>query len=238
MKTLHKGFTLIELLVVIAIIAILAAILFPVFAQARSKARQIVCMNNEKQLTAGMLMYMQDYNERWIDLYPNYNEYDWKKPYYPSNGPLWFVPRNDALTKDYLLKPYVRNDDVQYCASLHKGIPGDRNGLYPNYALNELNSLAVNFPGHLPPDYNPQTYAWMFAGPYGRINAMLTHPSSLIIMWEHNVRAAQCNTWSTVAGHWDASHHEGFNAAFADGHVKRWTVKRMKNELVCYWDLP
>jgi prepilin-type N-terminal cleavage/methylation domain-containing protein/prepilin-type processing-associated H-X9-DG protein len=61
----NKGFTLIELLVVIAIIAILAAILFPVFAKAREKARQITCASNEKQLGLGFLQYSQDYDEKW-----------------------------------------------------------------------------------------------------------------------------------------------------------------------------
>jgi len=59
----RKGFTLIELLVVIAIIAILAAILFPVFAQAREKARQATCISNEKQIGLGIVMYNQDYDE-------------------------------------------------------------------------------------------------------------------------------------------------------------------------------
>jgi prepilin-type N-terminal cleavage/methylation domain-containing protein/prepilin-type processing-associated H-X9-DG protein len=72
----HRGFTLIELLVVIAIIAILAAILFPVFAQAREKARQTACLSNVKQLGLGCMMYAQDYDEtlpmglgngRWYD---------------------------------------------------------------------------------------------------------------------------------------------------------------------------
>jgi prepilin-type N-terminal cleavage/methylation domain-containing protein/prepilin-type processing-associated H-X9-DG protein len=61
-----SGFTLIELLVVIAIIAILAAILFPVFAQAREKARAISCLSNQKQLGTGMMMYAQDYDENMI----------------------------------------------------------------------------------------------------------------------------------------------------------------------------
>jgi len=60
-----SGFTLIELLVVIAIIAILAAILFPVFAQAREKARSITCLSNQKQIGTGIMMYAQDYDEMY-----------------------------------------------------------------------------------------------------------------------------------------------------------------------------
>jgi prepilin-type N-terminal cleavage/methylation domain-containing protein/prepilin-type processing-associated H-X9-DG protein len=64
-KNPNGGFTLIELLVVIAIIGILAAILFPVFAKAREKARQITCASNEKQLGLSFIQYSQDYDERW-----------------------------------------------------------------------------------------------------------------------------------------------------------------------------
>src|SRR5438270_7299810 len=59
----NRGFTLIELLVVIAIIAILAAILFPVFAQARDKARMTTCLSNLKQIGTGLMMYAEDYDE-------------------------------------------------------------------------------------------------------------------------------------------------------------------------------
>src|SRR5437016_4167237 len=61
----RRGFTLIELLVVIAIIAILAAILFPVFAQAREKARAATCVSNLKQVGNAMMMYVQDYDEHF-----------------------------------------------------------------------------------------------------------------------------------------------------------------------------
>jgi prepilin-type N-terminal cleavage/methylation domain-containing protein len=62
-RTVRRGFTLIELLVVIAIIAILAAILFPVFSQARAKAYQAQCLSNQKQSGLAMLQYLQDYDE-------------------------------------------------------------------------------------------------------------------------------------------------------------------------------
>jgi len=68
MRVKRKAFTLIELLVVIAIISILAAILFPVFARARENARRANCMSNLKQLALGMMMYTQDYDEK----FPNY----------------------------------------------------------------------------------------------------------------------------------------------------------------------
>jgi prepilin-type N-terminal cleavage/methylation domain-containing protein/prepilin-type processing-associated H-X9-DG protein len=88
-----EGFTLIELLVVIAIIAILAAILFPVFAQAREKARQITCTSNEKQMGLGILMYLQDNDEQFplLQYYPlpaTIGPLDWTDAIYPyvKNG--------------------------------------------------------------------------------------------------------------------------------------------------------
>lgn len=86
----RHGFTLIELLVVIAIIAILAAILFPVFAQARGQARKITCTSNVRQLTNSWLMYAQDYDETWCTV---------------SKTP----DGSDKFDTDYRIQPYVKN---------------------------------------------------------------------------------------------------------------------------------
>src|SRR5262249_24054383 len=86
MRPIHRGFTLIELLVVIAIIAILAAILFPVFAQAREKARSISCLSNAKQIGLAAQMYVQDNDEEFPLAFTTDdkgNRVDWRVVFLP-----------------------------------------------------------------------------------------------------------------------------------------------------------
>jgi prepilin-type N-terminal cleavage/methylation domain-containing protein/prepilin-type processing-associated H-X9-DG protein len=114
----RRGFTLIELLVVIAIIAILAAILFPVFARAREKARQTSCLSNVKQLSLGVMMYAQDYD----DSFPHYHFQT------AAGGHYWTGA----------VEPYIKNAQILVCPSrrqldegygwnyLWLGVPGMR----------------------------------------------------------------------------------------------------------------
>src|SRR5438045_791497 len=104
-RRFRPAFTLIELLVVIAIIAILAAILFPVFAQAREKARMTACLSNMKQIGTGLVMYAQDYDEILPGSrvyanpgHPLFKQYDWA---------LWVA----------IMSPYVKNRQVYACPS-------------------------------------------------------------------------------------------------------------------------
>ncbi|MEN6302104.1 MAG: DUF1559 domain-containing protein, partial [Armatimonadia bacterium] len=110
---MRRGFTLIELLVVIAIIAILAAILFPVFAKAREKARQASCLSNMKQMMIGVVAYVQDYDETLFWVYPNGQIGDGGRPMYPP----------------IRIMPYVKNDQMFLC-------PSRRGSIYSDYCWN------------------------------------------------------------------------------------------------------
>jgi len=144
----RKGFTLIELLVVIAIIAILAAILFPVFAAAREKARQVTCLNNLKQLSTALNLYGGDYGQKYpskihncvaslyiyaggnwnsqqpLHMNPWYKNGVYFNPYsLPDNWNWWFA------NPKYVLDPYVHNMKLWQCPSEPK-----RRSLYGDLA--------------------------------------------------------------------------------------------------------
>lgn len=143
-----RGFTLIELLVVIAIIAILAAILFPVFAQAREKARQTACMSNLRQIGLGMLQYMQDNDEQYV------------LEGYGTSGGCWDSWDGASCPPTYVtdptqgfLQPYMKNTPVESCPSA-VGINWD----YDNVGYG-LNVYALYYPHYLGNVQNPAQLA-------------------------------------------------------------------------------
>jgi prepilin-type N-terminal cleavage/methylation domain-containing protein/prepilin-type processing-associated H-X9-DG protein len=204
----HQGFTLIELLVVIAIIAILAAILFPVFAQAREKARQGSCLSNMKQMALAVHMYAQDYDETM----PPYQDavFDWNNPdpatRKKSDGP-W---RTNYL---WCLQPYMKNRQIQACPS-----------------------VSVNEGGQEVTPYSSGSYMGNGAI-MGHSLAAVTSPADIVYMQEYRMltRVAWLRpacTSATKCGYWcwwgipnnqpgySNVHMEGGNFVFVDGHAR------------------
>jgi prepilin-type N-terminal cleavage/methylation domain-containing protein/prepilin-type processing-associated H-X9-DG protein len=201
-----RGFTLIELLVVIAIIAILAAVLFPVFAQARDKARGTSCLANLKQLGNAHSMYMQDYD----GTYPHVSRYGkgwvikWGDPNHRAT--------TDPLYMPGALYPYVKNNQVFFCPSVTAEDEMPWKGV--TYNQNETTYL-YNYwvwGWYRNPDL---TWHWVDA----RISCMAEGQVELAaqfpIMFDIPYHGKTIYNTSRTA-----VHQEGINVAFADGHAK------------------
>lgn len=147
MKTFKKGFTLIEILVVIAIIGILAAILFPVFGQARERARSASCLSNLKQIGTGWLMYAQDYDER-LPLGQNYTVST-----SPFRTQFWhgldtFVS-GTGYVSDYskgLIYPYTKSGQILICPSLPSAASRSSYGINSDLYYYESGGLPTGVP--------------------------------------------------------------------------------------------
>ncbi|GAB4464896.1 MAG: hypothetical protein OHK0029_35180 [Armatimonadaceae bacterium] len=232
----RSAFTLIELLVVIAIIAILAAILFPVFAQAREKARQTSCLSNMKQLTTGTLMYVQDYDELWPITLPHSATAN------AGIGTLWTVPEAvlaappaSPQTRSFwaiALQPYLKNYQIYDCPSsnsynLFNLTDQRRLAVRVAYALNGyLNAFPM---GGVPTPAS--TIAFTETGknatvgvaqvfPLPTVNGCGT-PSQVPYRFQQSGPEGTTQCWfgSAHYGSW-FKHGQGTNYAYIDGHVK------------------
>ncbi|MEN6643069.1 MAG: DUF1559 domain-containing protein [Armatimonadia bacterium] len=211
---MRRGFTLIELLVVIAIIAILAAILFPVFAKAREKARQSSCLSNVKQLALATLSYAQDYDECFpLAVYPGSPPRLQTNPSLP--GSLYKSDAGGII--DYLIcwmdliSPYVKNTQVFACPSGKRSQPDE-----PYYGYNaNLSRFSISYPA-IPLSL-------------GAVN----NPSQCILLLDYAcaqgvyaLGASGGNDWVWAESWpWSAPHNDGVNCAFVDGHAK-WLGRR------------
>ncbi|MBI2302218.1 MAG: DUF1559 domain-containing protein [Armatimonadetes bacterium] len=207
----RRGFTLIELLVVIAIIAILAAILFPVFAKAREKARQSSCASNLKQIALSFVQYVQDYDETfpWCCVgiaranSPNLDRVSWWRPANVANTDIRY---------DGCLMPYVKNRQMWECPSSRRNVD--------SYAT-------------------PRQLLQGSGGCTGQSLARIVYPAEHVLAGDSPLgtrglcgtnRATACNgrwgrgddTANGIAAY--KLHNAGTNMAFCDGHVKYLTT--------------
>jgi prepilin-type N-terminal cleavage/methylation domain-containing protein/prepilin-type processing-associated H-X9-DG protein len=249
-RSRQAGFTLIELLVVIAIIAILAAILFPVFAQAREKARSIACTSNIKQIELATLMYLQDNDERF---FPTVTE---------REAPTGAVD-NPQTAEEYSIRgrlaPYIPggiatgyganvwhcpSDGVQWPLPQPTSGPTSTNVYWPNdYGFNINEGDPTQTPGA---SAGPRAYFQSAAGADIGVNgdvilSEINDPSNLLLYADTQRADGQPsrgsltpeitigNTAVSVDGVFPAlttqagllaRHSQGLNFGFADGHAK------------------
>jgi len=211
----RRGFTLIELLVVIAIIALLAAILFPVFSRVREKARQATCMSNLKQMGLAMMQYTQDNDETL---------------------PITCASNGAGCTYTYFVQiySYVKNDDVAFC-------PDDVN--VPVFDVNSYGNPTEANPSYMyNSDLDYGGFNWLTVEGNtselaGTTLSRITHPSTCLMLFEiqanqwnpqralngGNINYALTNNLPQGQGDMITSltRHSGFsNYLFCDGHVK------------------
>lgn len=215
------GFTLIELLVVIAIIAILAAILFPVFSRAREQARKASCQSNLKQIANAMLMYAQDWDER-----------------FPCT-PYWKCGRAQSAiySRWYLLiYPYVKNQQIFFCPS------GKSAGGWDEAPGWDPNRLSYGM-GKIANCHNMDPYEEA-----GYSLAEYQQPAQSILVADSTHRGDGASRWEKIAfaggpcgpgcnpqyqTEDNTRHSGGANIAFVDGHVKWMSAWQIRDA----WDV-
>jgi len=197
---MRRGFTLIELLVVIAIIAILAAILFPVFAKAREKARQTSCLSNHRQVGTAWMSYVQDFDE----MTPPMNSF------HAVYGRVWIQT---------ILQPYMRSREIWQCPSFDVPAMG---GCEDRHRL----GIGYNWGNH--PTYPPTgDVGWIS---YKSLAVLQRPAEFCLFLDTRCMGAGPYGdgvlggfpTWRTGTWPFNAPHNEGMNIAWGDGHGK-WT---------------
>jgi prepilin-type N-terminal cleavage/methylation domain-containing protein len=235
----RSAFTLIELLVVIAIIAILAAILFPVFAQARERARAAGCLSNAKQMGLALMMYSQDYDE----VYPS-SFVEIPRINCDNNNPM-------AIPYDAQLMPYIKNDGVFACpgdAHTLQGWLANQPGDFWNCAytgspsklrrrsygyVGQINTAAAN----QTPDANTGVSTWG----QGHAMAAISNPADTIAFAESNTDAeawvqgtpwgsmfTNCDTWKLAGRKPGDVTDDAIGANIGCGPGDNWVKKPFK----------
>jgi prepilin-type N-terminal cleavage/methylation domain-containing protein/prepilin-type processing-associated H-X9-DG protein len=213
-----SAFTLIELLVVIAIIALLAAILFPVFAQAREKARETVCLSNTRQIGTAVRMYVQDYDET----FPIFHAYNFMPP--PGQ------PGHKGIEDE--LYPYTKNSDLFKCPN-DSGSPPQkqerptansyRDAYGSSYRFTATCFTIVGGPNGSFQNNNPISASYV---PRVVTDAAFQYPAETRLMrdemlpWFSDERDPNGTKYGYAGGWYQQWHPRGGGFVFADGHAK------------------
>jgi prepilin-type N-terminal cleavage/methylation domain-containing protein/prepilin-type processing-associated H-X9-DG protein len=246
----RSGFTLIELLVVIAIISILAAILFPVFAQARESARITQCASNMRQVGMAMRMYVMDHDEVWMpglsvaDIGPAFSR---EQPWIGYDN---LVGSNETAThppRPGAIDPYIRNEGVKRCPSMprHWQMSFAANFFRPGMP----SAYYTTNPAAQDNEFGP-TCRSAFIDPAtgvevwnGASDVEIDEPSYTLVMWEHNFSRPLCNflqpyDWlngppvdPVLTEHFHLLHRQGTNTLWADGHTKRMSYGQLRRPM-------
>ncbi len=232
---MRRGFTLIELLVVIAIIAILAAILFPVFAKAREKARQTSCLSNIKQIGLGSLMYIQDYDETLFGHIQGLRN-AWNGQ--PANYPVL----NTTLTWADCILPYVKNSQMFTCPS-HPGTIPELPTVVDSKIWTPTNPATPTSHDYYFP-YGMNYWATFFY--YYSVGTManITRPAETIwytdcdyyvvyptfYLWAYPTNATYGQTGYARLR---LRHNGGVNVVFMDGHAKWLNSSTIEGDIGC-----
>jgi prepilin-type N-terminal cleavage/methylation domain-containing protein/prepilin-type processing-associated H-X9-DG protein len=209
-RSTRQGFTLIELLVVIAIIAILAAILFPVFAQAREAARKTACISNFKQVGLGVEMYKQDYDGTW---------------------PIWWngVDQDHVEVQGYgrcwagVIDPYTKNNQIRKC-------PSDPNPTPPGYPDANMGGTVQSMTSNRNIQYDDNKAAASSGVRPAMNDAEITNVARTVGIHEAvgadegrttPIQDSYTGWWGTNEKLYGDTHHQsGGNYVFFDGHAK------------------
>lgn len=254
-----RAFTLIELLVVIAIISILAAMLFPVFAQAKATAKQSVCIVHMRQMGIAMMMYRTDYDDMWPAAV---NNVPYQAGFSPQQFWIGYDNNNSPLAGGFtgavnkaainrprpgMIDPYIKNEGIKSCPSQPDGW---QMAMAYNWFNPQKDSAYYNTnPAARGNEFGPGAFE-MWIDNSGLINSraindsQMEDPVGTLVLWEHNARVPLCNFLQSVdweesppihlqylADHFNFLHREGSVTLWGDSHTKRVIFTQLKRRM-------
>jgi prepilin-type N-terminal cleavage/methylation domain-containing protein len=255
---MRRAFTLIELLVVIAIIAILSAIMFPVFSQAKQAAKQAVCMSNMRQIGIAMMIYKSDYDDIWpsaanaASAGPSFVPQQMWIGYDSNNGPLvdgWYGDVNKPAinpVRPGMIDAYLKSEAIKKCPN--KGQNSQTALAYNWFNPSKASDYYITHPEAQGQEYGPgartcNTNAQGFWECDASSDSELEDPSGTLVLWEHEYRVPLCNflqapDWQdsppnddTLRSHFNFLHRGGTLTLWTDTHARRLSYGQLKRKM-------